>query len=102
MNEIGYFEIEGVRLRSEPARDDCFRIVLRDDEMHEFELTDPRAPREAVHRHMSNEITSLDIAAQCIAEFPDTPWELRMELARQCWDESRHIDALYRRLVQLG
>jgi uncharacterized ferritin-like protein (DUF455 family) len=102
MSEIGWFEIEGVRLRSEPARDDCFRVVLRDKEMEEYDLDDPRAPREAVHRHMSNEITSLDIAAQCVADFPSAPWDLRMELARQCWDEARHIEALHRRLVEMG
>ena len=51
---------------------------------------------------MSNEITSLDIAAQCLVEFPDAPWELRLELARQCWDESRHVEVLHRRLRELG
>ena len=69
-----------------------------DTEMHEYEGTHPLARREMVHRHMSNEITSLDIAAQCLAEFPDAPWELRLELARQCWDESRHVSVLARRL----
>lgn len=102
MSEIGYFTVDGVRLRDEPARDDCFRVVLRDNELVEFPPDDPRAGREAVHRHMSNEITSLDIAAACIAEFPDAPWALRMELARQCWDEARHIEALHRRLVEMG
>jgi len=102
MNEIGYFEVEGVRLREEPARDPCFRVVRRDPQMEEFEITDPRVRREAIHRHMSNEITSLDIAAQCLADFPDAPWGLRMELARQCWDESRHIDGLHRRLQEVG
>src|SRR6185436_16725465 len=60
------------------------------------------ARREMIHRHMTNEITSLDIAADCLAEFPDAPWDLRMELARQCWDESRHVRALHRRLCELG
>ncbi|MGZ5494510.1 MAG: DUF455 family protein, partial [Thermoanaerobaculia bacterium] len=46
--------------------------------------------------------TSLDIAAQCVADYPDAPWELRMELARQSWDESRHIAALHRRLEEMG
>ena len=99
---IGYFEVDGIRLREEPARDACFTVVRRDRELMEFEATDPAARREAIHRHMSNEITSLDIAAQCVADYPDAPWELRMELARQCWDEARHVDALHRRLVQLG
>lgn len=102
MSEIGYFEFEGVRLRSEPARDECFQVVMRDNELVEFDAGDARAPREAIHRHMSNEITSLDIAAQCLAEFPDAPWGLRMELARQSWDEARHIEALHRRLAEMG
>ncbi|HET7294382.1 MAG TPA: DUF455 family protein [Vicinamibacteria bacterium] len=102
MKAIGHFELAGLRLRASPARDACFEVVLRDAEMHEYDPGDARALRETVHRHMSNEITSLDIAAQCLAEFPDAPWELRVELARQCWDESRHVEALHRRLVALG
>jgi hypothetical protein len=51
---------------------------------------------------MNNEIGSLEIAAQMLADFPEAPWELRRELARQCWDESRHVRLLYRRLRELG
>jgi uncharacterized ferritin-like protein (DUF455 family) len=102
MSDIGYFEVGNVRLRGDPARDSCFRIVYRDADMHEHSELSDTARREIVHRHMSNEITSLDIAADCLAEFPDAPWGLRMELARQCWDESRHVRALHRRLRELG
>ena len=102
MSAIGHLEVGGLRLRANPARDPCFKLVLSDTEMHEYEATHPLARREMVHRHMSNEITSLDIAAQCLADFPDAPWELRLELARQCWDESRHVAALARRLCELG
>jgi uncharacterized ferritin-like protein (DUF455 family) len=102
MKTIGHFQLQGLTLREPPARDACFTVVQRDAEMHEYDGADPRALRETVHRHMSNEITSLDIAAQCLLEFPDAPWELRMELARQCWDESRHVEVLHRRLRELG
>lgn len=102
MTGIGFMEIDGVRLRDDPARDACFHVVRRDAEMAEYGDTSDLAAREVVHRHMSNEISSLDIAAQCIAEFPDAPWELRMELARQCWDESRHVLVLFRRLLEMG
>jgi len=102
MTSIGHFDLGGLRLRASPARDACFDVVLRDAEMHEYDAGDERALRETVHRHMSNEITSLDIAAQCLAEFPEAPWELRLELARQAWDESRHVRVLHRRLVELG
>jgi uncharacterized ferritin-like protein (DUF455 family) len=102
MSDIGYFRIEQLTLRSSPARDACFNVVYRDADMNEFEQLSEAGRRELVHRHMTNEITSLDIAADCLAEFPDAPWELRMELARQCWDESRHVRALHRRLRELG
>lgn len=102
MKEIGYFRLGQLTLRRASARDSCFTVVLRDAEMHEHERSDGRALRETVHRHMSNEITSLDIAAQCLADFPDAPWELRIELARQCWDEARHVLVLHRRLRELG
>jgi uncharacterized ferritin-like protein (DUF455 family) len=102
MNAIGYFKVENITLRDAPARDACFNIVYRDAEMHEHAGMSDVARREMIHRHMTNEITSIDIAADCLAEFPDAPWELRMELARQCWDESRHVRALYRRLRELG
>ena len=96
-------QLEGlVQENSEPARDACFKVVRRDTELHEYEGSDDVARRELIHRHMSNEITSLAIAAQCLIDFPETPWPLRMELARQCWDESRHIAVLHRRLQELG
>lgn len=102
MAEIGRFELDGLTLRGDPAREACFTVVRRDAEMHEHSGDGPEARRELVHRHMSNEITSLDIAAQCLAEYPEAPWELRLELARQCWDESRHVSVLFRRLRELG
>jgi uncharacterized ferritin-like protein (DUF455 family) len=103
MSEYGYFDIGGgLKMREEPARDACFKVVRRETDMFEHEGLGDEARREMVHRHMSNEITSLDIAAQCLVDFPDTPWPLRMELARQSWDETRHIQALHRRLVEMG
>src|SRR5262245_61763349 len=102
MSEIGYVRLGDLTLQDNPARESCFTVVRRDSEMHEYEGVREVDRREMVHRHMSNEITSLDIAAQCIAEFPDAPWGLRMQLARQCWDETRHVEALHRRLTEMG
>src|SRR2546429_9590626 len=51
---------------------------------------------------MNNETGAIEIAAQCLVDFPEAPWELRMHLARQCWDESRHVAGLYRRLREIG
>src|SRR5436190_12312187 len=102
METIGYFRAGAVLLRDEPARDACFKVTRNELEMQEHDGMELVARREMLHRHMTNEITSLDIAAACISDFPDAPWELRMELARQCYDETRHVRVLHRRLKELG
>jgi uncharacterized ferritin-like protein (DUF455 family) len=94
--------VRGVTLRRDPAREECFRVVHSDAEMHDWTVMTEQAWRERLHRHMNNEVGGLEIAAQCLADYPEAPWELRMELARQCWDETRHVRLLYRRLVELG
>ena len=94
--------VRGVTLRRDPAREGCFRVVDTDAEMHEWPGMSETARRERLHRHMNNELGGLEIAAQCLADFPEAPWELRLELARQCWDETRHTRLLYRRLLELG
>jgi hypothetical protein len=94
--------VRGITLRADPPRESAFQVVQLDAEMHEYPGMSPQSQRERLHRHMSNELGSLDIAAQCLADYPDAPWELRLELARQAWDESRHVMALYRKLQKLG
>jgi uncharacterized ferritin-like protein (DUF455 family) len=57
---------------------------------------------EFLHRQMAEEIESLEIAARNLVDFPDAPWDLRMEMARQAWDEARHIVAFRRLFEQRG
>ena len=95
--------VNGVSLCADPAREECFKIAQSTAEMVDIDdAMSPRAQRERLHRHMNNEVGSIEIAAQCLVDFPDAPWELRMQLARQAYDESRHVAGLYRRLQELG
>jgi uncharacterized ferritin-like protein (DUF455 family) len=102
IEELGFYKVAEFILREPPARDECFKVVSRDADAHEYGDFSEVARREMIHRHMANEMTSVDMAAVCVAEFPDAPWGLRMELARQAWDESRHVRALYRRVKEMG
>src|SRR3982074_1327466 len=102
IDEIGFYKIGDTVLREPPARDPCFKVVSRDADAHEYGDGSDIAYREMIHLHMANEMTSVDMAAVCVAEFPDAPWGLRMELARQAWDESRHVRVLYRRVKEMG
>jgi hypothetical protein len=94
--------LRGVRLRRDPAREACFTVVHSDAEMQDWPDMSPLARRERLHRHMNNEVGGLEIAAQMLVDFPEAPWELRLQLARQCWDETRHVQLLRRRLEALG
>jgi uncharacterized ferritin-like protein (DUF455 family) len=95
-------EVRGVTLRQDPAREGCFAVVHTDAEMQDWPGMSEPARREKLHRHMNNETGAIEIAAQCLVDFPDAPWPLRLELARQASDESRHVQLLYRRLKEIG
>ena len=94
--------VRGVTLRKDPARETCFTIADTDDQMISWPGWTDESKRERIHRHMNNEMSTTEVAAQCLCDFPEADWDLRMELARQVWDESRHAMGLYRRLKELG
>ena len=102
--------VRGITVRKGPAREACFQVVNENTDL--IVKADASLPpgtdlcevnrRNKLHTHMHNEMQSIEIAAQCLVDFPEAPWELRLELARQCWDESRHARLLYRRLKEIG
>jgi uncharacterized ferritin-like protein (DUF455 family) len=92
----------GVTLRASPAREPWMRVVTDQADMVKPEEGTPAHRREMLHGDVNEEIQSLEIAAQCLADFPDAPWEIRLHLARQCWDETRHARLFLRRLLELG
>jgi uncharacterized ferritin-like protein (DUF455 family) len=94
--------VRGVVLRRDPARESCFKVVHLHHHMEDYGGMSDVSRRQRLHQHMHNEMQSLEIAAQCIVDFPDVPWDLRLELARQCWDETRHTQMLHQRLLEIG
>jgi len=101
-NSIGTIVVRGgVTLRASPAREPCFTIVTDQADMAKHSEGSLESRREKLHSDVNNEIQSLEIAAQALVDFPDALWELRLELARQCWDETRHARLFRRRLLAL-
>jgi uncharacterized ferritin-like protein (DUF455 family) len=94
--------VRGVTLRADPAREECFNVVSDAADLADFSDMSETARRQRLHKHMHNEMQSLEMSAQSLADFPDTPWDIRMGMARQCWDEARHTQLLYRRLREIG
>jgi len=95
--------VRGVTLRRDPAREACFVLAHHESEVNASrDYGSVTAVRSMLHREYNNETQNAEIAAQTLVDFPDAPWELRMQLARQCWDETRHARMFLRRVIELG
>ncbi len=55
-----------------------------------------------MHGIFVGELQALEGAARSIWDFPEAPWEFKMNMARQCWDEARHVQIFEKLLVHLG
>jgi len=96
-------DVRGVTLRRDPAREACFVIAHHETEVRsERNYDSVGAVRSMLHREYNNETQNAEIAAQTLVDFPDAPWELRMQLARQVWDETRHARMFLRRVIAMG
>jgi hypothetical protein len=48
--------------------------------------------RHKFHQLLYGEVETTDRMGKMIAEFPELPWPMRLDLAHQMWDEARHIE----------
>ena len=51
-----------------------------------------------MHGIFVGEVQALEGAGRSLWDFPDAPWEFKMNMARQCWDEARHVQ-IYEKLL---
>jgi len=86
-------------LADNPVRDSRFKVAERWSDCKNFAEDNPLREIEFFHRQMNEEVDSLECSARNLSDFPETPWELRMSLARQCVDEARHA-RMFRRIFE--
>ena len=82
-----------------PARDGRFEVKERWAECRNFPEGHAEKTVEFLHRQMNEEIDGLECAARMICDFPDAEWDLQMSIARQCYDEARHVE-MFRRACE--
>ena len=58
--------------------------------------------RVRLHGIFVGELQALEGAGRTLWDFPEAPWEFRMNMARQCWDESRHCQVFEKLLDHVG
>jgi uncharacterized ferritin-like protein (DUF455 family) len=61
------------------------------------ERTPPQL-RAQLHAIFVGELQALEAASRTLWDFPDAPWEFKMNMARQSWDEARHVQ-IYEKLI---
>jgi uncharacterized ferritin-like protein (DUF455 family) len=72
------------------------------------EPLDPDAPaaqqrlQVRLHGIFVGELQALEGAGRSLWDFPDAPWEFKMNMARQCWDEARHVQTFEKLLEHAG
>lgn len=82
-----------------PKRDARFDVKDQWVDCHNPPEGDPEREVEFFHRQMNEEINGMECAARTLADFPDTEWGVRMSIARQCYDEARHVE-MFRRMFE--
>ncbi len=87
-----------------PARDGRFKPLEPGKKMPRAKpLHTPEGRVRLLHIALINlEIPAIEVCGRMIAEFPDAPWEMKLDLAAQIWDEARHAEMCRDRLVELG
>jgi uncharacterized ferritin-like protein (DUF455 family) len=58
--------------------------------------------RVRMHGIFMGELQALEGAGRTLWDFPEAPWEFKMNMARQCWDEARHVQIYEKLLAHVG
>ncbi|MFP6630437.1 MAG: ferritin-like domain-containing protein [Myxococcota bacterium] len=62
----------------------------------------PLQMRMQLHGIFVGELQALEAAGRTVWDFPEAPWEFKMNMARQCWDEGRHVQIFEKLMDHVG
>jgi uncharacterized ferritin-like protein (DUF455 family) len=87
-----------------PVRDARWTVV---DEVTDYDekgwtFETQTGKQHLLHDLLNSEYVTVERLGQMLAEFPDLPWAMRLDLARQVWDEARHAEVIEERLLEVG
>lgn len=82
-----------------PARDPRFVVKEQWIDLQNVPEDHPNREPEFFHRQMNEEVNGMECAARNLVDFPEADWQLRMCIARQCYDEARHVE-MFRKLLE--
>lgn len=62
----------------------------------------PLQLKTQLHGIFVGELQAMEAAGRTLWDFPDAPWAFKMNMARQCWDEARHIQIFEKLMDHTG
>ncbi|MCI0691744.1 DUF455 family protein [candidate division KSB1 bacterium] len=87
-----------------PTRDSRWKIIENDAEFTEknWSFDNDDGKRHLLHDLLNSEFITVERMGRIIADFPEIPWQMKIDMAHQAWDEARHAEIVQRRLEELG
>ena len=62
----------------------------------------PLQLKTQLHGIFVGEMQALEAAGRTAWDFPEAPWGFKMNMARQCWDEARHVQIFEKLMNHVG
>ncbi len=87
-----------------PARDRRWNIMQRPEEFKEkdWSFDTNEGKLHLLHDLLNSEFITVERMGLILSDFPDIPWQMKLDMARQAWDEARHAEIVQGRLEELG
>ncbi|HAL56303.1 MAG TPA: hypothetical protein DCP63_07480 [Bacteroidetes bacterium] len=87
-----------------PARDSRWNLMKSPSEFTEknWSFDTQEGKLHLLHDLLNSEFITVERMGRILSDFPDIPWQMKMDMARQAWDEARHAEIVQRRLEELG
>ncbi len=79
-----------------------FQFLIASGGRQSKELRTPLQLGIQLHGIFVGELQAMEAAGRTVWDFPDAPWEFKMNMARQCWDEARHIQIFEKLMDHVG
>jgi len=87
-----------------PARDKRWNVIQPGQTFEEknWSFDTEEGKLHLLHDLLNSEFITVERMGLILSDFPEIPWQMKMDMAHQAWDEARHAEIVQRRLEELG
>jgi len=87
-----------------PVRDSRWNVIMDPQEFTEknWSFDTDEGKLHLLHDLLNSEFITVERMGRIIVDFPGIPWQMKLDMVHQAWDEARHAEIVQRRLEELG